>query len=345
MQATEFLVSESFVLERTVTLSGVTVPMRLGAQSWGTLNAAKDNAVLVCHYYTGIMRAAGQNPDGTPAWWDSVIGPGKAIDTDKYFVVCMNTPGNVQSNDPTVVTTGPDTLAPDGQPWGGRFPAWNFVDLHALQLELMRELQVPRWHAVVGPSLGGMQALHWAALSPELAPRVAALITSPRMGPVLRDVFLPLLHDVSRSGGLDGALRLITFFGLGSDGIQHLFHTADLGAYLCSRSGAASLAHTLEIGKLVSTYDIAGIAAQNGLFTNWRSSGLNLLTVNVLGDQFFPAAEMREFAQASRAAGVSHMHVEVQSVLGHLAALMETEKFAPHLQALLETPVAEVAHV
>lgn len=340
MQATENL-----VLERTVTLSGVTVPMRLGAQSWGRLNAARDNAVLVCHHYTGIMRAAGRNPDGTPAWWDAMIGPGKAIDTDRYFVVCLNTPGNVQSNDPSVVTTGPDTLAPDGQRWEGRFPAWNFVDLHGLQRELMRDLGVPRWHAVVGPSLGGMQALHWAALTPELAPRVAALITSPRLGPVLRDLFLPLLRDVSQSGGLEGALRLITFFGLGGDGTQHLFHTASFDAYLRARAGTASLAHTLEIGKLVSTYDLQGIAPQSELFANWRKSGLHLLTVNVLGDQFFPAAEMREFARASAGAGVNHTHVEVNSVLGHLAALMETEKFAPHVQALLETPVPEVTHV
>ena len=340
MQATE-----NFVLERTVTLSGVTVPMRLGAQSWGTLNAAHDNAVLVCHYYTGIMRAAGVNPDGTPAWWDAMIGPGKAIDTDRYYVVCMNTPGNVQSNDPTVVTTGPDTLAPDGQVWGERFPAWNFVDLHGLQVELMRELDLPRWHAVIGPSLGGMQAMHWAALTPELAPRVAALITSPRQGPVLRDVFMPLLRDVSGSGGLDAALRLITFFGLGSDGIQHLFHTANFNTYLRARSGTASLAHTLEIGKLVSTYGPDQLAPQDTLFMNWRNTGLNLLTINVLGDQFFPAAEMREFAQASQAAGVNHTHVEVQSTLGHLAALMETGKFAPHVRALLEAAVPEMAHV
>ncbi|WP_135229062.1 hypothetical protein [Deinococcus fonticola] len=152
------------------------------------------------------------------------------------------------------------------------------------------------------------------------------------------------MRDVSRSGGLEGALRLITYFGLGSDGLEHLFRAADFGVYLRSRSGAASLAHTLEIGKLVATYDLEGITAQDDLFARWRDLGLRLLTMNVPGDQFFPAAEMREFARASAGAGVDHTHVEVPSVLGHLAALMETEKFAPHLQALLDTPVPEAAH-
>ncbi|MFD1730753.1 hypothetical protein ACFSC4_06195 [Deinococcus malanensis] len=159
-----------FVLNTEALLGGVRVRVRLGAQSWGTLSSARDNAVLVCHYYTGTMRAAGRNPDGTPAWWDALIGPGKAIDTDRFFVVCMNTPSNAQCLDSGMVTTGPDTLHPDGRLWGSRFPAWDFGDLHALQLDLMHQLGVPRWHAVVGPSLGGIQALHWAARTPELAP-------------------------------------------------------------------------------------------------------------------------------------------------------------------------------
>lgn len=325
------------MLEREVVLGEVSVPMRLGAQSWGVLDAARDNAVLVCHYYTGTMRAAGRNPDGTPAWWDGLIGPGKAIDTDKYFVVCMNTPGNVQVNDPTVVTTGPDTLAPDGEKWGARFPAWNFVDLHGLQLELMHELGVPRWHAVLGPSLGGMQALHWAALTPELAPRVGAIITSPLAGPVLRDMFLPLLRDVALQGSPEGALRLISFFGFGADGIEALFRQASFTPYLRSRLGSASLAHILEIGRLVGTYDLAVAGTPDELFTRWRETGLHLLSMNVPGDQFFPAAEMRAFAAASQAAGVRHTHVEIESVKGHMAALLEPEKFAPAIRLLLDT--------
>lgn len=344
MRQSEYGSAGNFVLEREVNLAGVPVQVRLGAQSWGELNRERDNAVLVCHYYTGTMRAAGKNPDGTPAWWAPLIGPGQAIDTDKYFVVCMNTPSNVQANDPQVVTTGPDSLAPDGQPWGERFPAWTFLDLHALQLELMNELNIPRWHAVLGPSLGGMQALHWAALTPELAPRVAAVVTSYKAGPVLREMFSPMLRDMAQAGGLEGALRLISFFGFGADGIEALFREASFSAYLRARLSTASLPHILDIGRLVASYDLGVVGRQDELFGRWRASGLNLLTVNVLGDQFFPAAEMRTFAGASRAAGVNHEHLEFASDRGHLACLLETERFAGALRTLLETPVGEVAH-
>lgn len=332
----------TLLLEVTAVLAGVPVLVRLGAQTWGTLNAAHDNAVLVCHHYTGTMRAAGViqdgvTPDGTPGWWDDVIGPGKAVDTDTYFVVCLNTLSNVQVLDPAVVTTGPATLHPDGQPWGERFPAWDLGDLYAVQLQLMHWLGVPHWHAVIGPSFGGMQALQWAARTPHLAPRVAAIAASPAAGPALRDAFAPLLHDVAASGGLEGALRLISLFGFGADGLARHFTDMDFGTYLRSRLEVASLPHVLDIGRVVLTHDLSRICPPDRLYARWRDTGLTLLTANVTVDQFFPAAEMRAFAQESRAAGVAHTHVEFASPNGHLGCIMDTSAFAGALRALLES--------
>lgn len=327
----------TLVLEVALRLSGALVPLRLGAQTWGRLSAARDNAVLVCHYYTGTMRAAGRAPGGSPGWWDALIGPGRAVDTERYFVVCMNSLSNVQAGDPGVVTSGPATPHPDGGLWGERFPAWNLADLHAAQLALMRQLGLARWHAVIGPSFGGMQALQWAARTPELAPRVAAIATSPQAGPVLRDVFAPLLRDVTPAGGLEGALRLITLFGLGADGIETLFRNADFGAYLRGRLGTASLPHVLDIGRVVLTHDLAAICPPEALFALWQRSGLQLLTVNIRGDQFFPAAEMRAFAAQSAAAGAAHTHLEFDSPHGHLGCIMDTRAFAEPLRGLLES--------
>ncbi len=329
-----------WVFSAQATFSGVEVPLRLGAQSWGTLNAARDNAVLVCHYYTGTMRAAGLNPDGTPGWWAALIGPGLALDTERFFVICMNTPSNVQAHDPGIVTTGPDTPHADGKAWGGRFPAWDFGNLHAIQLELMQALGVERWHAVAGPSLGGLQALQWAARTPRLAPRVVAVAASPYIGPVLRDAFTPFLHQVAQAGGLEEALRLITFFGLGADGLESTFRDADLGSYLSSRSGTASLPHILDIARLIETHDLAAVAPHPRLFAHWTETGLRLLTVNIAVDQFFPAAEMRTFAQASAAAGVSHVHLEFASAQGHLGCVNDTLAFATQVRDLLDTPAA-----
>ena len=241
--------SGAFVLDTSLGPAGV--PVRLGVQSWGQLSEERDNAVLVCHYYTGTMRAARTSPGGPPGWWESLIGPGRAIDTERFYVVCMNTPSNVQALDPEVVTTGPDTPGPDGQPWGERFPAWDFAHLHAVQWDLLRLLGAPRWHAVVGPSFGGMQALQWAARTPELAPRVAAIVASPYAGPVLQDVFGPLMRDVAAAGGLEGALRLITLFGLGAEGIEHSFPAGALRPYLHDRMQTASLSHIQDIARVV----------------------------------------------------------------------------------------------
>ncbi|GGO31081.1 alpha/beta fold hydrolase [Deinococcus humi] len=327
-----------WIFSAQATFSSVDVPLRLGAQAWGALNAARDNAVLVCHYYTGTMRAAGTNPDGTPGWWAALIGPGRALDTDRFFVICMNTPSNVQAHDPGIVTTGPDTLRPDGERWGQRFPVWDFGDLHTIQLHLMRTLGVERWHAVVGPSLGGLQALQWAARCPELAPRVAAVAASPYIGPALREAFTPFLHQVAQVGGLDGALRMITFFGLGADGLESMFREVDFNSYLSSRSGTASLPHILDIARLVGTHDLSSVAPHPQLFTRWAGVGLNLLTVNIAVDQFFPAAEMRAFAQESALAGVAHTHLEFDSAQGHLGCVNDTVAFAAPLQNLLDTP-------
>ncbi|MCP2013903.1 homoserine O-acetyltransferase [Deinococcus sp. HSC-46F16] len=326
----------AFTLEVDAALGGVKVPVRLGGRTWGQPTEARDNAVLVCHYYTGTAQAAGETEDGTPGWWAPLIGPGRAVDTDRYFVVALNTPSNVQVHDPAVVTTGPDTPHPDGQPWGGRFPAWDFADLHALQLELLRQLGLERWHAVIGPSFGGMQALQWAARTPDLAPRVAAVATSPCAGPVLRHAFGPLLRDVAPAGGLAGALRLISFFGMGADGLEAAFRDTDFGDYLRSRSGTASLAHILDIARVVQTHDLHAVAPRPELFTRWRDAGVRLLTVNIRGDQFFPAHEMRAFADASRAAGVAHTHFDYDSDWGHLGCVQDTAALAGLLRGLLD---------
>ncbi len=331
----------AFTLEVTLPLGGVPVAVRLGGQTWGRLSEARDNAVLVCHYYTGTSEAAGVGEDGTLGWWAALIGPGRAVDTERFFVVAMNTLSNVQARAPGVVTTGPDTKHPQGGVWGERFPAWGFADLHALQRALLAQLGLERWHAVLGPSFGGMQALQWAARTPDLAPRVAAIATSPCAGPVLRAAFGPLLRDVASCGGLAGALRLISFFGMGADALERTFHEADFEAYLLSRGRTASLAHILDIGRVVQTHDLGAVLPRDELFARWRDTRLRLLTVNIRGDQFFPAAEMRAFAEASRAAGVTHTHFEYDSAQGHLACVADTAPFAGLLRALLDDALPE----
>jgi len=139
-------------------------------ESWGTLDPGATNAILVCHALTGDSHVAGRSGPGhpTPGWWDALVGPGRALDTDRYFVVCSNVLGGCQG------TTGPASVDPiTGQPYGSRFPVVSIRDMVRVQASLADALGVRRWRAVVGGSMGGMQALEWGVMYPD---RVGGLV-------------------------------------------------------------------------------------------------------------------------------------------------------------------------
>ncbi len=167
---TTFAVDRPFVLEGGGMLGDITVAY----ETWGELNADADNAVLICHALTGDSHAAGPLVEGhpTPGWWDGLIGPGKAIDTDRFFVVCTNVLGGCQG------TTGPASQQPvkgdePAHPYGSAFPVVSVRDMVRTQVAVANDLGVRRWLSVIGGSMGGMQALEWGVMFPE---RVASLV-------------------------------------------------------------------------------------------------------------------------------------------------------------------------
>jgi homoserine O-acetyltransferase len=152
-------------------VSGATLQdVRLGFEAYGRLNAAKDNAVLVCHPFPANGHAAGRHrpDDALPGFWDALIGPGKAIDTERFFVVCVDAICNLRSRDGVTVAPSP---AGDHA-----FPEIAIRDLVESQRALLAGLGVTRLHAVAGPSMGAMQALEWAAAYPEAVGRVIAAL-------------------------------------------------------------------------------------------------------------------------------------------------------------------------
>ncbi len=139
-------------------------------ETWGTLDADAGNAVLVCHALTGDSHAAGRSGAGhpTPGWWSQLIGPGLALDTDRWFVVCVNVLGGCQGS------TGPASVNPDsGNPHGSTFPVVSIRDMVRAQASVADELGIERWASVVGGSMGGMQALEWAVMYPERVRSIA----------------------------------------------------------------------------------------------------------------------------------------------------------------------------
>jgi homoserine O-acetyltransferase len=138
-------------------------PITVAYETWGTLDASRSNAVLVTHALTGDSHAHG--PDGSghvmEGWWNPIIGPGAPIDTETFFAVCPNVLGGCQG------TTGPSSLAPDGRPYGSRFPWITPRDQVAVEAALADALGIDRWYAVAGGSMGGMRVLEWAVEYPE----------------------------------------------------------------------------------------------------------------------------------------------------------------------------------
>jgi homoserine O-acetyltransferase/O-succinyltransferase len=156
---TLFTESAPLVLESGATLA----PVQVAYETYGTLDADRSNAVFICHALTGDAHAAGHHgEESRPGWWDTLIGPGKPVDTTRFFVVCANLLGGCRG------TTGPSSVDPaTGAPYGLRFPLFTVRDLVTVHRALAAHLGIARMMAVVGGSLGGMQALQWALDHPD----------------------------------------------------------------------------------------------------------------------------------------------------------------------------------
>lgn len=158
------------------TENGESLPaFRLAYESWGELSPARDNAVIVLHALTGDSHVRGAAGPGHPTagWWSDLVGPGAAIDTDRWFVVAPNMLGGCQGS------TGPASIAPDGYEWASRFPYLTIRDQVRAQAQLADALGIDRWAAVIGGSMGGMHALEWAVGHPDRVERAAILSAPP----------------------------------------------------------------------------------------------------------------------------------------------------------------------
>ena len=198
-----------FTLPSYTTAGGETIPqVRIGYETYGTLNEQADNAILITHYFSGTSHAAGKYgpEDKAPGYWDMLIGKGLAIDTDKYFVISSDNLVNLNANDPKVTTTGPASVNPaTGRPWGMSFPLVTIRDFVNVQKELIASLGIKRLHAVIGASMGALQALEWASAYPDMVDRVVPVIGAGEANPFLvawLNVWAqPIMLDPKWNGG------------------------------------------------------------------------------------------------------------------------------------------------
>jgi homoserine O-acetyltransferase/O-succinyltransferase len=145
-------------------------PYTVAYQTWGQLNADRSNAILIFHALSGDSHVAGEHEDGRIGWWDLMVGPGRAFDTDRFFIICANVLGGCKGS------TGPSSINPaTGKPYGMDFPVLTLHDMVRAQRPLLRELGIEKLHAVKGASMGGMLALAFTQLYPELTDHVIVM--------------------------------------------------------------------------------------------------------------------------------------------------------------------------
>ncbi len=171
---------QTFEMDSFTTQSGETIPnVTVGWEAYGELNDARDNVILITHFFSGTSHAAGRyETDGEPTgYWDAIIGPGKPLDTDEYYIISSDTLVNLGANDPNVITTGPASINPDtGEPWGMAFPVVTIRDFVEVQRELLESQGIESLHAVMGASMGALQAIEWASAYPDRVERLISVI-------------------------------------------------------------------------------------------------------------------------------------------------------------------------
>jgi homoserine O-acetyltransferase/O-succinyltransferase len=153
-------------------------PLTVAYETYGQLSPMKDNAVLVLHALSGDAHVAGIDENGRLGWWDAMIGPGKGIDTNRYFVICSNCLGGCKG------TTGPPSINPEtGRPYGRQFPLLTISDMVRVQAMLVEHLGIERLHNVIGGSMGGVQALEWAVRYPDRVRSAVVIAATARLSP------------------------------------------------------------------------------------------------------------------------------------------------------------------
>lgn len=353
-----------FELERPLALEGggVLKEVTLAYETWGELNADRSNAILICHALTGDSHVTGGG-GGTytdEGWWSRIVGPGLAIDTDRYFVVCANVLGGCQG------TTGPSSIDPQtGTPYGSRFPQISMRDIVRSQRCLAEELEVERWFSVIGGSMGAMTALEWAAMYPDqvrsVAPIASTLQASAQQIAWSAVGRLAIANDPNFHGGdyydRDAGpgvglaiAREIAFIHYRSDsewserfGRQPLdrldrfdsWGRFNIESYLDHhgqkfphRFDANSY---LVLNRAMDLHDVG--RGRGGSVAALKKFAGPLLTVSVTSDFLYPVHQQTEIAEVARKAGSSCVqHHTIDSVFGHDGFLVEHDKLAAMLE-------------
>jgi homoserine O-acetyltransferase len=342
-------------------LANLTVAYR----TYGILNEAGSNAVLVCHALTGDQYVAETHPlTAKPGWWNAVVGPGRAVDTDRYFVICANVLGGCMGS------TGPKSPHDErpGEPWGMEFPAVTIPDMVRAQKRLVEHLGITKLFAVIGGSMGGMQALAWAALYPD-----SVFAAVPVASAAYHSAQNIAFHEIGRQ-----AIAADPFFYAGrywAEGVTperglavarmtaHITYVSEaaltrkFGRRLQTATDLTLLGDRFEVESylehqgssfvrrfdansyltITRAMDLFDLAADHGgtLSAAFTGTKTRFLLVSFSSDWLFPTAQSRALARALNHVAANVSFLEVVSDKGHDAFLLDEPDFHKTLSGFL----------
>jgi homoserine O-acetyltransferase len=356
-----------FTLPQYTTAGGKTIKnVRVGYETYGKLNAAGDNAVFVPHFFTGTSHAAGRYSadEKTAGYWDAIIGPGKAIDTDRFFVVSADALANLNVKSANVGTVGPATLNPDtGKPYGSSFPVVSYKDSVRVHKALLDALGVKKLAAVAGASGGSIQAMEWAAEYPALVERVVHVIgpgldIHPYVIGLLDLWATPIRLDPNWKGGdyyggaepaegLAQSLKTISLTSL------HFGWAEKVHGYKWAAEGQSpqdSIANRFAIEDSLYKTGVARASALDAAHLVWTARANQLynlekdaprikakvLFLPAKTDMIFPPELSRRWAEKLKAQGNQVELHEIEGTNGHLDGILSIGKVADRIKAFLE---------
>ncbi|UZE50220.1 homoserine O-acetyltransferase [Rhodopseudomonas sp. P2A-2r] len=342
-------------------------PFQIAYQTYGTLNADRSNAILVCHALTGDQHVGNPHPvTGKPGWWNTLLGPGKALDTDRYFVICSNVLGSCMG------TTGPASTNPaTGKLWGLDFPVITIPDMVRAQAMLIDRLGIDTLFAVVGGSMGGMQTLQWSTAYPKRVFSALAVACSTRhsaqniafhelgrqavmadpdwhggryfeegsyphrgLGVARMAAHITYLSDAAlhRKFGRRMQDRDLPTFSFDAD-FQVESYLRYQGSSFVERFDANSY---LYLTRAMDYFDVA--ADHNGVLAEaYRGTQTRFCVVSFTSDWLFPTTESRATVHALNAGGARVSFAEIETDKGHDAFLLDVPEFIDISRAFLES--------
>jgi homoserine O-acetyltransferase len=355
-------VTEPLALDCGVALS----PYTIAYQTYGKLNADRSNAILVCHALTGDQYVAEPHPiTGKPGWWATLAGPGKVLDTDRYFLICANVLGGCMGS------SGPTDINPaTGKPWSLSFPVITVADMVRAQKRLIDHLGIAMLFGVIGGSMGGMQVLQWAASYPERVFAAVPVATAPRHSAqniafhevgrqaIMADpewcggTYLELGRKPERGLAVARMAAHITYlseqalhrkFGRNLQNRKAISYGFDAdfqvenylrhqGIAFVERFDANSY---LYITRACDYFDLA--AEHDGVLANaFRGTPTRFCVISFTSDWLYPTSESRDVVHALNAAAANVSFVEIETDKGHDAFLLEEPEFFATLRGFLD---------